>query len=132
MARLADYSLWLRRQGPEALDAEHARLETLPESADRNLQLALLLGQRGTAFHDPERTARLIMEVIAQAPANSTYAQVAQILFTAQPHPEACADSERLNTLSTQLASQLEDTVRQRALKSLEEQIKDRDEANSQ
>ena len=150
---LGAYALTLRQQDEAALVAEKERLEAAPASTDRDLRLALLLGQRTAPTYDPEVAARLLTQVSASTPGDPTSKALAEMLFTSLPsEPRNCADSDEFRDLAAQLnveqqkrqdtAARLE-SVRQEldaeraqrekleqqldALKSLEEQIKNRD-----
>jgi DNA repair exonuclease SbcCD ATPase subunit len=150
---LGAYALSLRQQNGAYLTAEKARLESQPPSVERDLRLALLLGQRGSPVYDPEGAARVLTQMSTGAPADPTGNALAEILYTttAGKAPN-CADSDEYRELAAQLsveqqkrqetAARLED-MRQEldaeraqrakleqqldALKSLEEQIKNRD-----
>jgi hypothetical protein len=154
LQEIADYALWVRQQSDEALRAELARLEGSGESPVTTLQLALITGQRHSELYDPERTARLLAQVAGTGPENSVHAQLAQALLGVLPSMEnSCAATEceeKLNTLVELeerrrrelsaridvLRAELESERGQRAklesqleaLKSLEAQIKNRDE----
>ncbi len=150
---LGDYALSLRQQEEAALAAEKERLEGTPPSAERDLRLALLLGQHTSQSYDPEAAARLLMQVSTSASEGSVARPVAEMLFTSLPGaPGRCADSDEVRELAAQLSveqqqhqettarlerarEELEAERVQRAkveqqldaLKSLEEQIKNRD-----
>jgi hypothetical protein len=155
---LSEYVSWVTLQGATELDAERTRLQSLPESADRNLRLALLHGTRGSAAFNPQLCAQLLIQVAASEPQGSVYAQLAHLLFASQPDPAAYDETKRLSVLSNGLTAQLNEqqtraqglesqleTARReldserserarlenqlKALKSLEAQIKGRDEA---
>lgn len=150
---LADYALALRENDDAALLAERDRLEAAPPSPDRDLRLALLLNQHPSSAYDPERASQLLQTLSAEAAADSVHKSVAETLFSAvSGGPKSCADSDQVRELATQLSVEQQrrqeatarlDTVRQEleseraqrarleqqldALKSLEEQIKNRD-----
>ena len=158
VSSLSEYVSWLTRQGAPELEAERGRLQSLPDSADRNLRLALLYGTRGSAAFNPRLASQLFIEVAAGEPQGSVYSQLAQLLFASQPDPATYEETERLSALSDGLTAQLNEehthsqgleaqlgmarkdleTERSerarlenqlKALKSLEAQIKGRDEA---
>jgi len=157
LADAAGYASWLARQPDSLLERERERLQAEPESPDRNLRLALLHGVRSSAVYDPQIASRLLIRIATDEPEGSVHGQLAQILFTGQPDPKACQETARLNALSTGLANQLTEVQAQsqnletqlevarkeleteraerarlesqlKALKSLEAQIKGRDE----
>lgn len=146
------YALTLRQHDEAALMAEKSRLEAEPPSAERDLRLALLLGQHNSPAHDPEAAARLLMQVSSDTTADSSSKALAEVLFTSLAGPRNCADSDEFRELAAQLgveqqkrqevAARLESTRQELdaeraqrekleqqldALKSLEEQIKNRD-----
>lgn len=150
---LGDYALALRQQDAATLAAEKERLESSPQSAERDLRLALLLAQHPSELYDPERAAGLLTQVSATFPPESVQQALAEILLTSLSGARrSCADSDEVRELAAQLsveqqrneamAARLE-TLRQEleaeraqrekleqqldALKSLEEQIKNRD-----
>lgn len=150
---LGDYALGLRQQDDAQLSAEKERLESAPQSPERDLRLALLLGQHTSPAYDPGRASRLLMRASSESGSDSVHKALAQMLFTSLPGgPRRCADSDEVRELAAQLSveqqrhqetsARLEDarqhleaerTQRARleqqlgALKSLEEQIKNRD-----
>lgn len=150
---LGDYALALRQQDDAALAAERERLESSSQSPERDLRLALLLGQHTSQAYDPERAARLLMQLSSNEPADSVHKALAEMLFTSLPGASRnCADSDEVRELAARLsveqqrreeaAARLEharqelDAERAQrekleqqldALKSLEEQIKNRD-----
>ncbi len=157
VADIAGYAAWLVQQHDSDLAFEAARLYAAPDTVERDLHLALLHGMRTSAGYDPELSARLLLQIVTREPPDSVHGQLAQILFAAQPDPQACREAQRLTELSAQLATELTDarihgkdmrtqleTMRQelhtarnerarlesqlKALKSLEEQIKGRDQ----
>lgn len=150
---LGAFAQTLRQKDEAALSAERDRLEAAPPSADRDLRLALLLGQQGSPLYDPQGAASLLTRVSSSAPGDSPHKTLAQMLSTTLPGgPQRCTDSDEFRELAAQLsveqqkreetAARLE-SVRQEldaeraqrakleqqleALKSLEEQIKNRD-----
>jgi hypothetical protein len=153
LQEVADYALWVRRQSDEILRVELARLEASPDSPERSLSLALILGQRQSSLYDPERTAQLLAQVAGQGPEDSVPVQLAQALLgVLPPTTRNCAATEceeKLNTVVVMeeqrrrelsqridaLRVELESERGQRqklesqleALKSLEAQIKNRD-----
>jgi hypothetical protein len=161
LASLSDYTQWLGGQAEAERSAERDRLEALPESAERNLRLALLFGQRNSVLYDPDRSTSLLMQMTSAESTATIDRQLAELLVSMQPHPNySCKDSERLSKLSSELAAQLVEEERQRldltgrldathqqletehnererlekqlqALKSLEATIKGRDDASS-
>jgi hypothetical protein len=150
---LADYALALRQHDDAALLAERDRLEAAPPSSDRDLRLALLLSQHPSSAYDPERASKLLQTLSADSASDSVHKSVAETLFSAVASgPGSCADSTQVRELATQLSveqqrrqeatarlenarQELESERTQRArleqqldaLKSLEEQIKNRD-----
>lgn len=150
---LSDYARNLRHQDADALQAEKTRLEALPESPSRDLQLALLLGQDNSALYDPGRAAQLLVRTASQPSATATEQALAEILFASvAPKPKSCeatgytqelanrliAEEQRRQELAAKLEStrQALDTERAQreklekqleALKSIEEQIKNRE-----
>jgi DNA repair exonuclease SbcCD ATPase subunit len=150
---LGEYALTLREQDEAFKIAEKALLEAAPPSADRDLRLALLLGQRASAAYDPYEAARLLLQVSTSDTADPASRAVADMLFTSlQGGPPNWADSDEFRELTAQLSveqqkrqetaarlesvrHELENERAQRAkleqqleaLKSLEEQIKNRD-----
>jgi hypothetical protein len=161
LAGLSGYAAWLARQHDAQLGGERARLEAEPASVERDLRLALLHGLRTSSIYDPQLAAQSLIRIATAEPQTSVHGQLAQILFTAQPDPQACRETRQLTALSGQLAIQLTDaqvrgeTLRLqleaarreleieraerirlesqlKALKSLEEQIKGRDQAGIQ
>jgi hypothetical protein len=161
IADFAQYARWLAQQPDAELQTEFGRLQALPQSPNRDLRLALLHGQRSSMAYDPQLAASLLIELATNEPESSAHAQLAQILTTGQPAPNACQDNDRLNRLSTDLAAQLVEEQQDRqeaqtqlqtarteleteraersrlekqlkALKSLEAQIKGRDNTTSQ
>ena len=150
---LGGYALALRDQDEAFKIAEKELLEAMPPSGDRDLRLALLLGQRDSAAYDPYEAARLLLQVSTSQTADPASRAVADMLFTSlQGGTQDWADSDEFRELTAQLsveqqkrqetAARLE-SVRQQldaeraqrekleqqleALKSLEEQIKNRD-----
>lgn len=142
------------------MQAEQRRLQAQEASPDRDLRLALLHGQRNSTTYDPQLASRLLIQIATSEPKNSLQGQVAQVLFAGQPDPQACADAERLSLLYSELSTQLNETQglqrsveeqlagaraeleaertertrlekQLKALKSLEAQIKGRDNVNN-
>jgi DNA repair exonuclease SbcCD ATPase subunit len=150
---LAVFAQGLPQQDAAALTAERDRLEAAPPSADRDLRLALLLGQQGSPLYDPQAAATLLTRVSSSAPADSAQKTLAGMLSATLPGgPQRCSDSDQVRELAAQLSVEQQkraetaarlDSVRQEldaeraqrakleqqleALKSLEEQIKNRD-----
>lgn len=150
---LGDYALGLRQQDDAALTAEKERLESAPQSPERDLRLALLLGQHTSPLYDPGRASRLLARLSSESESDSVHKALAEMLYTSLPGgPRRCADSDEVRELAAQLSveqqrhqetsalledarQQLEAERAQRArleqqlgaLKSLEEQIKNRD-----
>jgi hypothetical protein len=150
---LADYSRALRQDDDAALLAERDRLEAAPPSPDRDLRLALLLSQHPSSAYDPERASQLLRTLSAGSPDDSVHKSVAETLIsTVDGGSRRCEDSDQVRELATQLSveqqrrqeattrlesarQELESERTQRArleqqldaLKSLEEQIKNRD-----
>ena len=149
---LGEYALTLRQHDELELLAEKERLESAPASTERDLRLALLLGQRTDAY-DPDGAARLLAQVGLNESTDPASKAVAEMLFTnLQGGPGNWIESDEYRELAAQLdveqqkrqetATRLE-SVRQEldaeraqrakleqqleALKSLEEQIKNRD-----
>jgi DNA repair exonuclease SbcCD ATPase subunit len=152
LASLGEYALTLRQQDEPTLRAEKDRLEAAPASTDRDLRLALVLGQHLGAY-DPERAASLLAQLSVSESVDPTSKAIAQMLLTSvQGGPGHWIESDEFRELTAQLsveqqkrqetAARLE-SVRQEldaerlqrekleqqleALKSLEEQIKNRD-----
>lgn len=150
---LGDYARTLRQQDSTYLMAEKGLLESAPASADRDLRLALVLGQPASDAYDPESAARLLAQVSESADADPASKAVADTLLTGlQGGSRDWTESDEFRELTAQLsveqqkrqetAARLE-SVRQEleaeraqrakleqqleALKSLEEQIKNRD-----
>jgi hypothetical protein len=149
---LGEYAVTLRQQDESSQMAEKGLLETAPPSADRDLRLALLLGQRDSVAYDPYEAARLLLQVSTSETADPASRAVADMLFTSLQGVPPWTDSDEFRELTAQLsveqqkrqdaAARLE-SVRQEldaeraqrekleqqleALKSLEEQIKNRD-----
>jgi hypothetical protein len=149
---LGDYALSLRQQDEASLLAEKERLEAAPSSTERDLQLALLLGQHNGAY-DPQRAASLLAQVSVSDTTDPASKAVAEVLLTSlQGAPGNWIDSDEYRELAGQLsveqqkrqetAARLESTRQEldsertqrakleqqlEALKSLEEQIKNRD-----
>jgi len=152
---LADYALALRQHDDAALLAERDRLEAAPPSPDRDLRLALLLSRYPSSAFDPERASQLLQNMSSESAADSVHKSVAETLFTTVAGgPGSCADSDQVQELAAQLSveqqrhqeatarlenarQELESERAERArleqqldaLKSLEEQIKNRDSA---
>jgi len=152
---LADYALALRQHDDAALLAERDRLEAAPPSPDRDLRLALLLSRYPSSAFDPERASQLLQNMSSESAADSVHKSVAETLFTTVADgPGSCADSDQVQELAAQLSveqqrhqeatarlenarQELESERAERArleqqldaLKSLEEQIKNRDSA---
>lgn len=150
---LADYALALRQHDATALLAERDSLEAAPASPDRDLRLALLLSRYSSPVHDPAHASQLLQTLSSESAPDSVNKSVAEILFTTiAGGPESCADSPLVRELAAQLGveqqgrqeatarlenarQELESERAQRArleqqldaLKSLEEQIKNRD-----
>ncbi len=150
---LADYALALRQHDDAALLAERDRLEAAPPSPERDLRLALLLSQYPSSGYDPARASQLLQNLSAESAADSVYKSMAETLFSAVAGgPGSCADSDQVRELASQLSVEQQrrqeatarlETARQEleseraqrarleqqldALKSLEEQIKNRD-----
>jgi hypothetical protein len=150
---IAGYALWVRRQPDAALRAELARVEALPPEPRNLLRLALVVGQRQSELYDAERTAQALVSVAASGPENAAQVQLAQLLLGLLPREErSCGEAvceQKLNELVQleerrrrelsarieALRNDLESERTQRlklesqleALKSLEEQIKNRD-----
>ncbi len=150
---LGDYALALRQQDDAGLAAERDRLESSPQSPERDLRLALLLGQHTSQAFDPDRASRLLMQLSASASADSVHKALAEMLFTSLPGAARnCADSDEVRELASQLSVEQQrreqtavrlENARQEleaaraqsakleqqleALKTLEEQIKNRD-----
>lgn len=118
LSSLAEYSLWLDQQGPEVLATEREQLQAQPASAERDLKLALLNGRRSAAD-----SARLDIQ------AHDLQAQLEEAIRQ-RTDLEARLDAQG-NQLETERTERARLERQLRALKSLEEQIKDRDEANS-
>lgn len=119
---LAKYAAWLRSRTGAELNQEQARLEAMPESSERSVRLALLHAVR------PDPALFAVNEEL-QKQAAALQAQLA-------------AETQQRQTLESDLAlsRQQQETERiereklerkLRALKTLEAQIKDRDEAIS-
>jgi DNA repair exonuclease SbcCD ATPase subunit len=152
LVSLGEYALKLRQQDEPALRAEKDRLEAAPASTERDLRLALVLGQHLGAY-DPERAASLLAQLSVSESVDPTSKAIAQMLLTSvQGGPGSWIESDEFRELTAQLsveqqkrqetAARLE-SVRQEleaeraqrakleqqleALKSLEEQIKNRD-----
>jgi DNA repair exonuclease SbcCD ATPase subunit len=150
---LGEYARTLQQQNGTYLAAEKSLLESAPASAERDLRLALVLGQPASATYDPEGAARLLAQVSASADADPASKAVADTLLTGlQGGSRDWTQSDEFRELTAQLsveqqkrqetAARLE-SVRQQldaeraqrekleqqleALKSLEEQIKNRD-----
>lgn len=150
---LADYSRTLRQDDDAALLAERDRLEAAPPSPDRDLRLALLLSQHPSSAYDPARASQLLRTLSTDSPDDSIHRSVAETLIsTVDGGARRCEDSDQVRELATQLSveqqrrqeattrlesarQELESERTQRArleqqldaLKSLEEQIKNRD-----
>ena len=118
LAQIADYATWLAIQPRAQFEAERTRLQALPQSSERELQLTVLelLENRQT----PEETEQLrstSLELSAQlAEEQNRRLDLQQELDAARRQLDQ-ESSER-----TRLERQL------KALKSLENQIKNRDE----
>lgn len=149
----AEYTLWVRQQPDSALSEQIALLETKWDTPDEMLRLALILGQRDSALHDPDRSTRLLAR-LAEGPQDSLHAELARVLLGMLPLDErSCGEAvceEKLNQLTEMdeqrrhelvsridaLRHELESERAQRAklenqleaLKSLEEQIQNRSE----
>lgn len=150
---LADYAQALRQHDDTALLAERDRLEAAPASPDRDLRLALLLSRYPSRYYDPERASQLLQALSSESASDSVHKSVAETLFTTLAGgPRSCAESDQAQELAAQLSveqqrrqeamarlenarQELESERAQRArleqqldaLKSLEEQIKNRD-----
>jgi DNA repair exonuclease SbcCD ATPase subunit len=152
LVSLGEYALTLRQQDEPTLRAEKDRLEAAPASTERDLRLALVLGQHLGAY-DPERAASLLAQLSVSESVDPTSKAIAQMLLTSvQGGPGNWIESDEFRELTAQLsveqqkrqetAARLE-SLRQEldaergqrekleqqleALKSLEEQIKNRD-----
>jgi len=158
VAEIAEYAIWVRRQSDETLRDELARLEQAKDSPDEVLRITLIVGQRQSALYDPERTARLLAGLTSQGSDASVHAQLAEVLLGLLPPEErVCGEAvceEKLTLLvqmeerrRRELAGRLDtmkielDTERAQraklenqleALKSLEEQIQNRDDPERQ
>jgi hypothetical protein len=150
---LADYAQALRQHDDATLLTERDRLEAAPPSPDRDLRLALLLSRYPSSTFDPERASRLLQSLSSEPAADPVHKAVAETLFTTVAGgPASCADSAEVRELAAQLSveqhkreeatARLEDARQQLegeraerarleqqldALKTLEEQIKNRD-----
>jgi hypothetical protein len=150
---IAGYALWVRRQPDAALREELARVEALPAEPHNLLRLALVVGQRQSELYDAERTAQALVSVAASGPENASQVQLAQLLLGLLPREErSCGEAvceqklselvqleeRRRRELSARIESLRNDLEAERAqreklesqleaLKSLEEQIKNRD-----
>jgi DNA repair exonuclease SbcCD ATPase subunit len=150
---LGTYALALRQQDETSLLAEKEKLEATPASVDRDLRLAVLLGQQGSPVYDPQSALRLLSQLSSSAPPDSVQKAFVDVLFAGLPGvAQTCADSDEFRELAAQLSAEQhkrQDTaarlenVRQEleaeraqrekleqqleALKTLEEQIKNRD-----
>lgn len=151
---LATYAVTLRQGDEAALLAEKSALEGAPPSSERDLRLALLLAQHNSPAYDPEGAARLLAQVSSSTPpADHSSKALAEVLSASLAGtPRNCTDTEEFRDLTWQLgaeqqkrqeiAGRLESTRQELdaeraqrakleqqldALKSLEEQIKNRD-----
>lgn len=153
VSEAAQYALWVSQQPDEVLRDQIASLETKWDSPEEMLRLALILGKRDSALHDPDRTARILARLAEEASQASVHAQLAQVLLGLLPREErSCGEAvceEKLNLVVEMeerrrrelaaridaLRHELESERAQRAklesqleaLKSIEEQIQNRD-----
>ena len=153
LQEIADYAVRVRQQSDEELKAELEQLQAAPESPGRALRMALITGQRQSALYDPDRTAQLLAQVAGQGPETSVHVQLAQALLSVLPvEQRQCAATEceekltalvqveelrrrdltsRIDSLGRQLESERRERAKLEsqleALKSLEEQIQNRD-----
>jgi hypothetical protein len=150
---LSTYARTVRQDDDAALLAEQARLEALPASPARDLRLAMLLDQEGSALYDPERATQLLDATVKAPGADPAERAFADLLLAINGDtPRSCNESgftqdlvERLATeeqrradLTTRLESTRQDLEAERsqraklekqleALKSIEAQIKNRE-----
>ncbi|HZF25002.1 MAG TPA: hypothetical protein VEZ88_01985 [Steroidobacteraceae bacterium] len=150
---LSSYARKVRQQDESALLAEKMRLESLPESAPRDLRLAMLLDQERSSLYDPDRATQLLAHTVNQPNADPAERAFADMLLAAATNaPRSCNESgftqdlvERLAAeeqhrmeLTTRLESTRQELEAERsqraklekqleALKSIEAQIKSRE-----
>ncbi len=150
---LATYAVMLRQADVATLLAEKGALESAPPSGERDLRLALLLAQYNSPVYDPEGAARLLAQLSSSTPADPSSKALAEVLSAnLAGAARNCTDTEEFRDLTWQLgaeqqkrqeiAGRLESTRQELdaeraqrakleqqldALKSLEEQIKNRD-----
>jgi hypothetical protein len=158
VGEIAVYAIWVRRQSDETLRDELTRLEQAKNSPDETLRMTLIVGQRQSSLYDPERAARLLADLASQGADAAVHAQLAEVLLGLLPPEErVCGEAvceEKLTLLvqmeerrRRELAARLDamkielDTERAaraklenqlEALKSLEEQIQNRDDPEKQ
>ena len=80
LVSLGEYALSLRQQDETALIAEKDRLEAEPASPERDLRLALVLGQR-TAAYDPQRAASLLAQLSVSDSVDASSKAIAEALM---------------------------------------------------